>query len=41
LTVGNQEFYNFAVWVAESPSSLKDDTVKAVASFIRKYLEDI
>ena len=40
LKVGNQEFYNFAVWVAESPSALKDDTVKAVASFIRQNLAD-
>jgi len=38
LEVGTQEFYNFAVWVAESPASLKDDTVKAVASFIRQHL---
>lgn len=40
LRVGTQEFYNFAVWVAESPSPLKDDTVKAVASFIRQNLVD-
>ncbi|MBU0578286.1 type II toxin-antitoxin system death-on-curing family toxin [Patescibacteria group bacterium] len=40
LNVGTQEFYNFAVWVAESPSILKDDTVKAVASFIRQNIAD-
>lgn len=40
LNVGTQEFYNFAVWVAESPSILKEDTVKAVASFIRQNLVD-
>lgn len=38
LEVGTQEFYNFATWVAASPATLKDDTIKAVASFIRKYL---
>lgn len=40
LNVGTQEFYNFSVWVAESPSILKEDTVKAVASFIRQNIGD-
>jgi death-on-curing family protein len=40
LNVDTQEFYNFAVWVAESPASLKNDTVKAIASFIRQNVED-
>ena len=39
LSVGTQEFYNFAVWVAESPAALKEDTVKAVASFIHQNIE--
>ncbi len=39
LEVGTQEFYNFAVWVAESPAALKADTVKAVASFIRQNIK--
>ncbi|MBN1258459.1 type II toxin-antitoxin system death-on-curing family toxin [Candidatus Peregrinibacteria bacterium] len=38
LRVGTQEFYNFAVWVAESPPDLKDDTVNAIASFVRQHL---
>ncbi|MDP2691080.1 MAG: type II toxin-antitoxin system death-on-curing family toxin [bacterium] len=41
LKVGTQEFYNFAVWVAESPPSLKEDTVRAIATFINKHIEDI
>ena len=40
LKVGTQEFYNFAVWVAQSPPTLKKDTVKAIASFIRQNIED-
>ncbi len=40
LKVGTQEFYNFAVWVAESPANLKEDTVKAVASFIRQNMTE-
>lgn len=39
LRVGTQEFYNFAVWVASSPPTLKKDTVNAITSFITKYLE--
>ncbi len=38
LRVSPQEFYNLAVWVAQSPSGLKDDTVNAIASFIRQHL---
>ncbi len=40
LKVGTQEFYNFAVWVAESPAILKKDTVKAVATFIEQNITD-
>lgn len=38
LKVDNQELYNFAVWVAESPASLKDETIKAVEKFLKTYL---
>lgn len=38
LAVDNQELYNFAVWVAESPSGVKDEVVKAVEKFIKKNL---
>ena len=40
LKITNQEFYNFAVWVAQSPPKLKDETVHAVNSFIKKHLVD-
>jgi len=38
LKIDNKEFYNFAVWVAESPAKLKAETVKAVEKFIKSYL---
>lgn len=41
LKLSNQELYNFSVWVAQSPSKLKDETVIAVASFIRKHIVDL
>lgn len=40
LHLGTQEFYNFAVWVASSPPELKKDTVKAIESFITKYIKN-
>ncbi|MDP2624691.1 MAG: type II toxin-antitoxin system death-on-curing family toxin [Candidatus Peregrinibacteria bacterium] len=40
LSVDQQEFYNFAVWVASSPPGLKDDTVRAIGTFIGKHLTD-
>ena len=41
LKVDNQELYNFARWVAESNAKLKDDTVRAVETFIGTHLVDI
>lgn len=38
LSVDTQELYNFTVWVAQSPSSLKDDVVNAIQKFIRDHL---
>lgn len=35
LKVDTKEFYNFAVWIAESPAKLKDETVSAVERFIK------
>ena len=37
LSVDNQEFYNFAKWVAESNSQLKDATIEAVLKFLELY----
>lgn len=39
LRLDNQELYNFALWVAQSPSDLKEDTVSAINRFLSKYLE--
>lgn len=38
LVVDSREFYNFAVWVAESNPRLKDETILAAEKFIRTYL---
>jgi len=38
LKVDNQELYNFARWVAESNSRLKEETIKAAEKFIQTYL---
>lgn len=34
IKVDNQELYNFAVWVAQSPPKLKSNVVKAIEEFI-------
>lgn len=41
LEVDNQELYNFSLWVAQSPSSLKNEVVKAVEKFINNKLVDL
>ena len=41
IRVDNQEFYNFAKWVAESNSKLKDATVAATKKFLETYLVDL
>ena len=38
LEVDNQELYNFSVWVAQSPASLKNEVVKGVEKFIKDRL---
>lgn len=38
LHVGNKQLYSFAVWVASSPAELKEDTVNAIKTFLKKYL---
>lgn len=35
IEVTNQELYNFAVWVAESPRDAKDEVVKYIVKFIK------
>lgn len=41
LDVDSQELYNFAKWVAASNAKLKNDTVRAVETFITSYLVEI
>ena len=40
IKVDSMELYNFAKWVAESNPKLKNDTVKAVETFIKTYIID-
>lgn len=35
INVDTKELYNFAVWVAQSPAKLKDETVHAVVRFLK------
>ncbi len=37
LKVSNQELYNFAVWVAQSPAALKNSVVLGIEDFLKKY----
>lgn len=41
LKVDSQELYNFAKWVAASNAKLKNDTVRAVETFITGYLVEV
>lgn len=38
LEVDTQELYNFTVWVAQSPRTVKDETVKATEKFLKTHL---
>ena len=38
LRVDTQELYNFSVWVAQSPRTVKEETVKATEKFLKTYL---
>ena len=39
--VDTQELYNFTVWVAQSPRTVKDETVKATEKFLKTYLVNL
>ena len=41
LKVDNQEFYNFTIWVTQSPSKLKKQVVHGIEQFIKNNLIDI
>ena len=36
-----QELYNFTVWIAQSPSQFKDESVKAIEKFLKRHLKDM
>jgi death on curing protein len=38
LKVDTKEMYNFTMWIAQSPASLKNETVKAVSKFLKSHL---
>lgn len=38
LKVDTQELYNFTVWVAQSPRSVKEETVRATEKFLKAYV---
>ena len=38
IRADTQGLYNFTVWVAQSPSGVKDQVVDAIQKFIRKHL---
>jgi len=40
LRLDNKEFYNFAVWVAESNPKVREATVLAIQKFIKTYLKE-
>lgn len=41
IRVDNQEFYNFAKWIAASNPKLRNETIKAVEKFITTYLVNL
>lgn len=41
LKVDTQALYRFAVWVAESSADVKEDTIRAIQTFLKKYLKDL
>jgi death-on-curing family protein len=41
IKVDTQELYNLTVWVAQSPRTVKDETVKAVEKFLKKYMVNL
>jgi len=38
IKVDTQTLYNFAVWVAESPSNAKEEVVRYIEKFIKKHM---
>ncbi|MFH1710174.1 MAG: type II toxin-antitoxin system death-on-curing family toxin [bacterium] len=41
INIDTKEFYNFTLWVTNSPAKVKDETVKAVESFLKDHLVNL
>jgi len=41
IAVDEKELYNFTVWVAQSPPSVKNATVAAIETFLKKYMTNL
>ncbi len=41
ISVDNQELYNFAIWVAQSPAKLKDSVVLGINKFLKTYISNL
>ena len=41
IKVDTQELYNFTVWVAQSPRTVKNETVKAIQKFLKTHLVNL
>lgn len=41
LQVDTQVFYNFTVWIAQSPAPAKEQVVEAIQNFVKKHLVNI
>lgn len=41
INADKQELYNFTVWIAQSPSKLKDEAVKAIEKFLKVHIVNL
>jgi len=41
LKADTQELYNFTVWIAASPSQMRDESIRAIEKFIRTHITDL
>ena len=41
IKVDTQQLYNFTVWIAQSPGSVKEEVVKAIEKFFKAHLVNL
>jgi death-on-curing family protein len=41
VEVDTQELYNFTLWVAQSPRTVKDETIMAIEKFLKAHLVNL